>query len=417
MDFARKHKVLEGVSMLLKKEVRSIAVVGHVGNSVLFTSRSILKKYAERRNWKSKQYLYSDVPNDVDVHVQEKTIIFVYGWFGLWNDDLCSCDTVKSVCDTLIKLLHKNNKVKLIIGLTTAVHGKYREEFNRRGHRELIDDVVHLDSTSMSKEYLWYLEKVKSTCKESTCPCKKFTTEILRAKNNILLGMPLKINFILIHHDRDLISKYLEECDVLLVMKDHIKHLKDENKKVYNCIVYICLKGQFLRSELDHDLELLNSIGLSSSSFDENEVQHSLFRYLKISGMNQEHEVEAKDVKYVFWHRFIYICVFHALYETQKTFVMEHCNVDAILQLVRPKDSELSYIEVPAEDNEIRQFVERLKRSGPLEKYKNHPLLKKLMNLERFDQKSPTGEEASNEFGTVRESPTVKEASNDQRTV
>lgn len=85
--------------MLLRDEVRSIVIVGKFGNSVSSTSRRISKTFQEIMNWKSHECRYTEIPQTVD----ENTVIFVYGWFGLWNDDHCALDKVKkgmSVVDT-----------------------------------------------------------------------------------------------------------------------------------------------------------------------------------------------------------------------------------------------------------------------------------------------------------------------------
>ncbi|XP_078336199.1 uncharacterized protein LOC111138215 isoform X2 [Crassostrea virginica] len=87
--------VLNGLSSLEKREnVRSITVPGKFGNSVSSKSRLILQKYAERREWKSHQCRFTDIPDKVE----ENTIIFLYGWFGFLKDDLCSTVGEQTAC-------------------------------------------------------------------------------------------------------------------------------------------------------------------------------------------------------------------------------------------------------------------------------------------------------------------------------
>lgn len=97
--------------MLSKDKVRSIVVVGKLGNSVLSTSQRILMKFQERMDWNSLECRYTDIPSSVD----ENTIVFVYGWFGLWNDDLCSVGKVKTACKSLIQILNETRYVKVIV--------------------------------------------------------------------------------------------------------------------------------------------------------------------------------------------------------------------------------------------------------------------------------------------------------------
>ena len=72
------------VTKVSAKDVKSIVVIGGIGNMMSSTARSVMETCAMQMQWKSKQFQFPDVPTTVD----NKTIIFVYGWFGLWNDNL-----------------------------------------------------------------------------------------------------------------------------------------------------------------------------------------------------------------------------------------------------------------------------------------------------------------------------------------
>ena len=91
---------------------------------------------------------------------------------------------------------------------------------------------------------------------------------------------------------------------------------------------------------------------------------------------DQQNNVSAEEAQYVFWHPFIYICAFHSLYQKDKDLIMRNCNVDAILQLVRPRGFKTSYIEVSADDQAVNMFNNRLRENNLVEKYKGHPLVK-----------------------------------------
>lgn len=55
---------------------------------------------------------------------------------------------------------------------------------------------------------------------------------------------------------------------------------------------------------------------------------------------------------------------------------MVHCNVEAIVQLVRPRGVKISYFEVAADDNCVTLFNKRIRRCSIEEKYAQHPLVK-----------------------------------------
>lgn len=61
--------------------------------------------------------------------------------------------------------------------------------------------------------------------------------------------------------------------------------------------------------------------------------------------------------------------------------MMNNCNEDAILQLVRPRRFKTSYFEVAANDMCVNLFVEKLRRLGKEEVYAHHPLLETFLGL------------------------------------
>lgn len=88
--------------------------------------------------------------------------------------------------------------------------------------------------------------------------------------------------------------------------------------------------------------------------------------------------VSSENAQFVFWHPFIYICAFHFLFHKNPALVMKQCNVDAILQLVRPKEITTSYFEVAADDECVILFIERMRYLGIKREYINHPLFQKM---------------------------------------
>ena len=370
---ARKQLVHIGLKTLLKDEVKSIVVTGEIGNSVTTTSRFILKKFAERMNWKHKEYVYDELPNGVE----DKTIILVYGWFGVWNDDLCSLNRAQAACETLGNILKRSQNVKVIIGMKTNVFSKYNS-YLKNPDTPLFVDELHIDHTSALPEFNRYFKKVKRLCKNRKCECRKLTTKMLRDGKDKYVGMLLKINIIRNHHDCDLIKNYIHHgYDILKVMTEFIASLERTNVLVHRCLTYICLKGHFSCETFDK--VIVNNIGLQieSASFDDKELR----KFVRIKTSNQQNNGSAENERYVFWHPFIYICAFHSLYKEKKDIIINHCNFDAIFQLVRPVGTELlaPYIEVLADNRCTKLLQERInnhtEKDKLLERYKNHPLL------------------------------------------
>lgn len=376
-EIVKEQNVHHGIALLSRQKVRSIVVVGKFGNSVASTSRRILKKFQKRRNWKSHECRYTDIPDIVE----ENTIMFVYGWFGMWNDDLCSVHRVIGACQSLIRILNETNNVKLIIGMRSDLNKKYHEELNEvdNQNKSLFHYEINLDSggdVGKDKEYSRYFKKkIKKPCKQRDCACKRLKYEMLREGEDTVVGMPLKISVIKEYHE--LIPQYLDNWDILRVMRDHFTALENDREKrsAYEWIMYVCLKGKFCRSDpYDTNLVKEMSFEIEQSSFNENNKE--LCRYIRMRNSDKQRNVAPENAQYVFWHPFIYICAFHFLFHKDPEFVMKQCNIDAILQLVRPKGFKTSYFEVDADDRCVTLFNERIQSLGITQEYVYHPLFK-----------------------------------------
>ena len=355
--------VREGVKKLREKGVKCFVVIGGIGNMVNSTVRGILKLYEIDTKWKSELYRFPKIPEKI----HRKTIVFVYGWFGLWNDDLCSVDAAKTVCKNLFQILETTKNVKIIIGMRGDLYTKYKNELEE--YSSLFSNKMIIDFEIFCNKYLRDFDELKEDCIISGCRCNDLTYDMLENGGDELIGMPLKVNVISKHHYSDVIDSYIKDNDILKAMKVHFTALHENEKPIYEWLMYICLKGHFSRTEsFDKDLVRKLKFGIELSSFDEHYAH--LRRYTRVS---------VSERRYVFWDPFIYICAFHHLYEKDKSKIMNHCNVDAILQLVRPTSWEnktpSSYVEVSADDEDVKLFRKRLLELNLLNKYKEHPLV------------------------------------------
>ena len=324
--------------------------------------------------WESKQCQFPDVPTSVN----DKTVVFVYGWFGLWHDDLCSKDDAKVVCEKLNKLL-ENDKLKVIIAMRSDTYSKYKTEL--KNYDPLFRNQVDLSNEKLLDDYLKCFTRLKDSCINTQCQCHNLTEEMLRKGKDESIGMPLKVEIILKYHEHFLLQSYCDDSDILTAMTAHFKALKENERPIYEWIMYICLKGHFSRSE-SFDKDLVNKVQFQIKMSSFNEHYGQLRKYIRV-WFGDPQNVSAYDAQYVFWHPFIYISAFHYLYKKDETTVMNYCNVNAILQLVRPSSytnkgipSSTSYIEVSAGKANVDSLRKRLRKLGILNKYKDHPLLK-----------------------------------------
>lgn len=96
LDEIVKEVILIGIQLLLRIKVKFMVVLGKFGSGVYSILCSIFERFRELKlnKWEILNCCYIEI---LDI-VNEKIIVFVYGWFGIWNDDLCLVDKVKMVC-------------------------------------------------------------------------------------------------------------------------------------------------------------------------------------------------------------------------------------------------------------------------------------------------------------------------------
>lgn len=256
-----KETIDTGVQLLLKETVKSVVVVGKFGNAVSSTCCRILTEFGELNNWRTLDCVYTEIPNTVS----EKTILFVYGWFGIWNDDLCSVYRAQIACQSLIRILNETTNVKLVIGMRSDLQKKYHRQLEAEkdvNNMHLFNHEINLDSANIKKdaEYENYFNSnIKNECQKDHCAFQTLTYEMLQRGNNMAVGMPIKLSLIEMYHG--LIYDTTGEWDIFMVMRDHFISLKNDERKrqIYAWITYICLKGQFTRGE-ELDTKLVKQI-------------------------------------------------------------------------------------------------------------------------------------------------------------
>ena len=377
-EVAIRRVVDKGVIKLSENDVKSIVVFGGIGNMMSSTARYIMEKFAMRMKWKYAQYQFPEKPDTVD----EKTIILVYGWFGLWNDNLCFRNEAKDVCEHLTKILKDKSEVKLILVMRSDVFSNHKGDLEK--YHSLFSNKFNLHDEHLSDDYSEYFKMKTKSCKVDKCKCHELSIAKIRYGNDELIGLPLKVEIILKYHDHDeLLKSYSDSWDILTAMKDHFKALEEHEKPIYEWIMYTCLKGHFSQTDpFDQDLINKMNYGIKLCSFEEH--REPLHKYLRV-WFSDLQNVSTEDARYVFWHPFIYICAFHYLYKKEKSIIMNHCNVNAIMQLLRPNSwktnkTPSSYIEVCADAADVELLRKRLRKLELLSKYNDHPLIKDTEN-------------------------------------
>ena len=364
------YHVEQGISVLKKHD--TLLITGKLGSAVTSTAESIMKEFIQSgSDWKFRIHRYQELP----VIFDPKTVYFVYGWFGLYNDDPCSVEGVKLACNHITSALKYMNKkqVKFIIGLRSDFQSLYHKDLDVF-NEDLLHYKVNLDTVDKTRDEGYeehYEKKIKDPCKDSGCKCKKLKVEMLERKEN-KIGIPLKLA--ILANDHELIPQFMEMRSFKKTLKTHFCSLKKSDEKLYQIIMYVCLKGELKRSE-EIDKDIVGNLHYEITKENIGEKMETLEKYIRMRKSEKRQSVAPEKATYIFWHPFIYICAFHALFESNPDEVMTYCNIDAILQLVRPeRENREDYFTVSASAAKVKLFKSRLKPEE-LEGYAAHPLL------------------------------------------
>lgn len=212
--------------------------------------------------WKSKEYQFPEVPT----FVEDKTIIFLYGWFGSWHDDLCSQDDAMDVCAKLSDLLGNSKlDIKVIIAMKSDTYSNYKDAL--KTYESLFCNEINITNEKLLQDYLNYFKELKDNCNVTECQCYNLTNKMLCEGDDALIGMPLKVEVISKYHDHGLLNGYVKSWGIKTAMLEHFKALEMKEKPIYEWIMYICLKGHFSRSE----------------SFDKNKIKRVNFEIKRVS--------------------------------------------------------------------------------------------------------------------------------------
>lgn len=276
----------------------------------------------------------------------DKTVYFVDGWFGLWNDNPCERGSVKENLDLIFQEGSKKEKTKFVLGLSYEIKKTYEEFFEQNGVSFSPSETIVLDRSSKKKKekIKSHLDAIMNKCEETECKCHHLRLkDILAVKK---LGPHLIIKLVELDHS---LAPVLIDTSMtpLKAMTEHFQSLYTKDKELFKGILYIVLNGLY-----DED-EDFSSITVGEFRITkENMTNPELEAYTKRIQLKNSEQQKSKlaptwsslilgsskerNIVHVFWHNFLYICAFRACYNLFPEMVMMHCNLDAILQLVRP---------------------------------------------------------------------------------
>ncbi|XP_056008885.1 uncharacterized protein LOC125648651 [Ostrea edulis] len=369
-------EITNGTTALRSESI--IYVVGNLGNSVSTVGKGIVEAYAKKHNMDHIYSNYLDISEDFDF--SPNTIYFVDGWFGLWNDNPCEKSGVLDCLRRIIEAGKETTKeIKFVIGLRTDIRDLYKEDFNDIGivfsqRQTLLRETSTKEKGVKLKKHL---QKVKRKCTADGCQCKSLEISDIMSIDKVPIGPHLIVKLLNLDHTkaRDLVD---EDKGPLTAMCEHFMGLESKDEQLFKCIMYIVLIGFYDENDFRHDVATHFSI--SKTILKECDLKKYTKRLKasqlapmwtsQLTGGSKE-----RDGVYVFWHNFLYICAFHACFALYPDKMMQHCNVDAILQLVRPI-GQRSLFTVEADKTLISRFYQDRISGKVIEcNVKDHPLL------------------------------------------
>lgn len=380
--------VENGVNVLKRLDI--VYVLGQLGNSVSTVGKKIADKYAKMHtSSKTAVYLnYLDIY--ADFKFSDNTVYFVDGWFGLWNDNPCERSQVVENMKSILQERKNDKKIKFVVGLRSEVQHSYKHVFEENGVRFAPSDTIRRDSSSKQKEQeiKKHLNDVQRECHNTDCQCKTLSVDLLFSIDKIGTHLTLK----LVDLDHSLAAAMVDENKgPVVAMTKHFESLKSTDKDLFDCIFYLVLNGFYdkhnLRDEIAEQTftskEKMGNPKLEkyTKTFPPKDTDPSKpqTQLATMWSSKMNNDVIKTTTFMVFWHNFLYVCAFHACYYSDPEKVMQYCNIDAILQLVRPLNLEsMSTFTVVADDNLISLFKKRIKGTNLESHVKDHPLLKYL---------------------------------------
>ncbi|XP_061190023.1 uncharacterized protein LOC133197854 [Saccostrea echinata] len=375
------------ISVRQLKRKNTIFIIGQLGNSVSTAGKAITTKYAKRHGMDHKCYNYLEVSDKffklcAEEVFEPNTVNFIDGWGGLWNDNPCERFGTLDTLDKVVKHSETSEDKRFVIGLRTEIRERLQEKLDRIGIRIGENERQSLDSSTnykikVIKKKIGLLQRL---CLDKNCVCKSLDDEKVSGINQVRIGAYLVVKLMSLDHT--MIPDFLDkEKGPLEAVRNHFEGLM-EGERTWRWLPYfVCLgfydKEEF-KPEIAHEFDVTENMlsdGEHIAKYTKTIQNDKLApMWSERFNLSKSKDEEPRKVL-VFWHNFLYICAFHACYKKYPEKMMGFCNLDAILQLVRPK-SHPDSLAIIASDEDIDYFCEvRLKNLADDDVFLEHPLV------------------------------------------
>ena len=380
---------VESVLPELRRE-KIYLISGKLGNGVSTTAKKAIERlWGENPDWKCHFLNYRDIPS---LSLSERFIIFVDGWFGLWNENPCEEEVVKRSLQYLRQQVDTFQDLKVVLGVREDIYEKYKKIFKNilpvRGRFDLDNARVRREE-ELEDHFRRAFESCN--CKKWNCKCKSLDFRRITHRYEDV-GDHLIIDILAMNHQ--MISKYLECENLLETLLSHFDALHMKKRMLFECLMYIVIQGKYKQNDIvNEDVKDNFGFSLTNDSFKKCKLLQKYTKNMSgaelvsVHGEDMSHDSETGYL--VFRHVFLYLAAFHSLFRKYPTKTMKYCNINSILQIVRPEEilnEEGDTIKfcIKADNEAVKFFYKEVVKQTPglEDAIKDHPLVKHAIRTE-----------------------------------
>lgn len=330
--------ITENIAATLKiLKLRNVVILkGAIGCGKTYALKAIHNHFQET-NWKTAWVEPEKILEEIS-H-EKPTILLCDNLFGKFGSCIFSQNNVNKIEMVLEEIENSQQKTKIVIGIHTHIYDEVKKSLRLNFlHRKNI--TVEMENLSDAETLLIFKkQQTKGHCKmDHNCWFKTVGFQSVLdklSKNQDHIGGPfLSLMFC---NQHELFSDEAFSVNPVLTLVQQIKRMKHNSNIAYNCLVYLmCVQQHNLEEEPE------KWAGYISADI----TKHNLMELCKTSGLLQvENEIATLA------HDLLTTVLLKTATENRDIFlpVLEVCDIDVFLQLLRPTVSTHSdlYLEFP----------------------------------------------------------------------
>lgn len=305
---------------------------GAIGSGKTHALKAIQNRY-QQLGWNTKFVEHQCI--EAEISTEKPTILLCDNFFGRFGNCVFS-QTELEQTEKILKLIESSEeKIKIVTGIHAHVYDELRSNLKPNCLKQKnilveMDDLSEMETMAIFKEQL----KKRDCSNVSNCSAQnpEFKSVLDKFSNKRYpIGRPFLSLMFCLH--RDLFSNENFYIDPIKALMQHFQKMREDSGSLYSCLVHLTCVVEQKRGEKPKGLQ--NST--SADTFEKIVSQSCLVTF--------------DDNKISFVHDILTILLFKSAAETKNmfSFAAENCEIDIMLQLFRPAQSNPKepYLEFP----------------------------------------------------------------------